>query len=116
MQDVGLRTHLLNLALILLPLILRATEFKEERNLAVDHSVGIGTSRKNHLTAHYNYVSLSQIVKTTGVSILGPIQRTLAVHELLLPRMFSLVGNVGFRKNLLLSDFLKMGIFSIVHG
>lgn len=74
MQAIGFSTRLLNLVLILLPFILRATEFKEERNLDVDYSVGIGSSRKNHLTAHYNYVSPSQIVKTIGVSSLGPIQ------------------------------------------
>ena len=36
--------------------------FKEERNLAVEDSVGRGTWEKNHLIAHYNYVSPSQIV------------------------------------------------------
>lgn len=40
MQAIAFSSHLLNLVLIHLPLILRATEFKEERKFAVDYSVG----------------------------------------------------------------------------
>lgn len=57
MQGVGFSTGLLYFVLKLLPLILRAIVLKGGRNLAVDYSMGIGTSGNSHRTAHCTYIS-----------------------------------------------------------
>lgn len=57
MQGVGFSTGLVYFVVKLLPLILRAIVLKGGRNLAVDYSMGIGTSGDSHRTAHCTYSS-----------------------------------------------------------
>lgn len=100
-QIIGFSIHLVNLnSLVSLNsldyqwyLVLRTTKFKE----ALDYSVGTGTSRRNQFHRSWLLVSLSW----DQYNISGPWITT--------SRRFSLVGKVGFSKNLFLSDFFENG-------